>query len=82
MQVAERASACETLDKLAAPGGPFVLWLIDVTWGGERAKLRRSGPGVRYVEHQQFGATTFGKLCRGLQCGAGGGCPIVRTKIW
>src|SRR5271157_1951707 len=54
VQVAERASAGETLDKLAAPGGPFVLGVIDITWCGERAELRRSGPCVRYVDHQQF----------------------------
>ena len=78
VQVAERAKACETVDKLAGPGGPFVLWLVHITWCGERAGLRRSSPAIRYVNHQQFGATTFGKLCRRLQCGTGGGCPIVR----
>src|SRR5271166_2428059 len=77
MQVAERANARETVDKLAGPGGPFVLRLIDITWCGERASLRRSNPYVCYVDHQKFGATTFGKLCRRLQCRAGGGCSIV-----
>ena len=60
VQMAERASACETVDKLAAPGGPFVLWLIDITWRGERTWLGRSSPSARYVDHKEFGATMFG----------------------
>ncbi len=44
VQVAERANACESLDKLTAPGGPFVLRLIDITWRGERAGLCREQP--------------------------------------
>ena len=78
VDVVKRAKARDTIDKLAAPSGPFVLWLIDITWCGERASLRRSSPDIRYVDHQKFSATTFGKLCRRLECGAGGGCSIVR----
>ena len=52
VQVAERANACETSNKLVGPGGPLVLWLIDITWCGERARLGRSSPDVRYVSHQ------------------------------
>ena len=74
MQVAERANASKAADKLAGPGGPFVLRLIDITWCGERASLCRRSSDVRYVDHQEFGATIFGKLCRGLQSRAGGGC--------
>ncbi len=77
MQVAERAAACEAVDKLAGPGGPFMLRLVDITWRGERAWLSRSGPDVSYVDHQQLGATMLGKLCRRWQCRAGGGRPIV-----
>ena len=71
LHVAKITNGCEALDKLSGPGGPFVLWLIDITWCGERASFRRSGLDVRYVDYQKFSATTFGKLCRGLQCGAG-----------
>ena len=78
VDVVKRAKARDTIDKLAGPSWPFVLWLIDVTWCGERASLRRSSPDIRYVDHQKFSATTFGKLCRRLECGAGGGCSIVR----
>ena len=34
MQVAEGANARKTVDKLAGPGGPLVLRLIDIPWCG------------------------------------------------
>ena len=60
VQLAERATACEAVDKLTSPGRPFVLRLIDITWRGERTWLARSSPDIRYVDHKEFGATMFG----------------------
>jgi len=78
LHVAKLTNGCEALDKLSGPGGPFVLWLIDITWCGERAGLRGSGPDPCYVDHQKFGPAAFGQLCGRPQCGAGGRRAIVR----
>ena len=80
VQVTERTNTLEALDKLSGPGGPLMLWLIDISGCGQRARFRRSSPYAGHVSHQQFGASTFGKLRGRSQCRAGGGGPIVRHQ--
>ena len=65
VQTAKRATACETVNELSGPRRPFVLRLIDITRRSQRARLGRSSPDVRYVDHQQFGTTMLSKLCGG-----------------
>src|SRR6516225_5834792 len=77
VQAAKWATACEAVNELPRPRGPFVARLIDITRRSQRARLGRSSPDVRYVDHQQFGATMLSKLCGGSQCAASGGRAIV-----
>jgi hypothetical protein len=64
MEAAVRASAGKASGKLAGPGGPLMLWLIDITWHAERAKLDGSSPNTGYMSYEQFSASMFGNLLR------------------
>ena len=80
MYVAVRADAGEAPGELAGPGGPLMLWLIDITWCAERASLDRSSPNTCYMSDEQFSSCMFGNLLRRSQGRAGAGRPIVGNQ--
>jgi hypothetical protein len=80
VQVAKRANAGETVGEFSSPGRPFMLWLINVLWRGERTCLSRNSLEVRYVDNQQLGAAALRNLCGRLQRRASGRCTIMRHQ--
>ena len=46
-----RPDAGKASGKLAGPGGPLMLWLIDITWHAERAELDGSSPNTGYMRY-------------------------------
>jgi len=64
LQMAERADACQTLDKLFGPRRPLMLRLINITRRSERSWLLcRSSFDACDVDYQQLGVAILGKLC-------------------
>ena len=76
-QAGEQADAGETPDKLADPGGPLVLRLVEVERRSHRAALLwNADASRRHLQHQQFGATAPGTLRGRADRAADSGAPL------